>query len=75
LYSYGLRSQADYLGDFYSFDIVSASWTDLGSNVSGEPPSARSNHGFVSAHGKLFVMGGVNFGGKAENRCRESMAR
>jgi hypothetical protein len=52
----GLR----FLDDLYSFDPATMAWTLL----SAAPrPAARSNHGFASAGGKLYVHGGFGFNG------------
>ncbi len=45
------------LDDLHSFDIAAMTWTKL-SAANGTLPSARSEHGFTSAGGKLFVYGG-----------------
>ena len=48
----------DVLGDLHSYDPVARVWTDLSQPAGGSVPTARSNHGFTSAAGKLYVHGG-----------------
>ncbi len=51
------------LGDFYQFDIVTLTWTELGGGLAtGSPPSARTGFGFVASGSKLFVYGGSTSG-------------
>ena len=47
-----------YLGDLHSFDPVAVAWTDLTAAVNGIAPSAREDHGFTLADGKLYVHAG-----------------
>ncbi len=47
----------DDLGDLHSFDTATMTWTLLSA---GGFPFARSNHGFTSAGGKLYVHGGTS---------------
>jgi hypothetical protein len=46
------------LNDLHVYNPVNGSWTNLSTPASGNPPSARYSHGFASAGGKLYVMGG-----------------
>ena len=48
------------LDDFFVYDPVSLTWTNLSSNVRGDPPFAREAHGFTSMGGKLYLHGGWN---------------
>ncbi len=51
---------AGYLADLRSFDPAAMVWTLLSPGAgSGSPPSARAQHGFASAGGKLYVHGGA----------------
>jgi hypothetical protein len=52
------------LSDLYSFDPGTMTWTLL-SGTKGQRPTARSNHGFTSVGGKLYVHGGVSLGRNA----------
>jgi hypothetical protein len=50
------------LDDLHSFDLVTMTWTDISAAFgSVEAPSARQEHGFTSAEGKLFVHGGYRW--------------
>ena len=49
--------------DLYSFDLANMTWTLLSANKDSTWPSARWDHGFTSAGGKLYVHGGVSFNG------------
>jgi hypothetical protein len=46
------------LNDFFAFDPVKMTWTNLSGLVSGALPSPRHSFGFASAGGKIFVFGG-----------------
>jgi N-acetylneuraminic acid mutarotase len=46
------------LSDLHAFDPVAVAWKDLSAPVDGTAPTARSEHGFTSADGKLYVHGG-----------------
>jgi hypothetical protein len=50
--------------DLHVYDPAAGAWTDLSAALSGTPPSPRYIHGFTSAGGKLYVHGGVGFGGE-----------
>jgi N-acetylneuraminic acid mutarotase len=54
------------LDDLYSFDPVALNWIDLSAPVAGTRLTARSNHGFTSAGGRLYVFGGDVFGGEVK---------
>jgi hypothetical protein len=50
-----------YLDDLFSFDPINMIWTLFSVGVQVENyPSARMDHGFASAGGKLYVFGGYN---------------
>jgi hypothetical protein len=51
---------SDYLPGLFVFDPVELSWNDISTKISGIAPSPRSDFGFASAAGKLFVHGGYN---------------
>jgi hypothetical protein len=46
------------------YDPAAGAWTDLSAALSGTPPSLRTNNGFTSAGGKLYVHGGYGDGGE-----------
>jgi hypothetical protein len=46
--------------DLHVYDPASMTWFDLTSHAHGQPPTARSGHGFASVGGKLYVHGGFN---------------
>jgi hypothetical protein len=56
--------------DLHMYDPAAGAWTDLSAALSGTPPSPRIGHGFTSAGGKLYVLGGCDGGeggaGRAE---------
>ncbi len=56
---------AGYLDDLYLFDPNTGIWTLLSAAAadSAHRPSARYQHGFTSAGGKLYVHGGWNHSG------------
>jgi hypothetical protein len=58
--SYSLPS-AGYLDDLHSFDPATMTWTLLSAANDTHRPSARSDHGFTSAGGLLYVHGGSVF--------------
>ncbi len=58
------KNFADYLNDFYLFNISERSWFDFTSNVSGVKPSPRVFHGLASSGSSLYVFGGKLIGGK-----------
>ena len=51
------------LGDFFQYDPVNISWTELTVAVSGTPPLPREGHGFASAGSKLYLHGGYGNNG------------
>jgi hypothetical protein len=57
----GGSSSFGLLDDLHSFDPVNMTWTLLSTGAEGSPPSARFEHGFASAEGKLYVFGGCGF--------------
>jgi hypothetical protein len=54
-------SFAGYLQDLHVYDPTIGAWTDLSAPASSTPPPARFDHGFTSAGGKLYVLGGADF--------------
>jgi hypothetical protein len=51
----------DFLGDFWSWDPASTSWTILSGTEN--TPSARAQHGFASMNGTLYLFGGRSTSG------------
>jgi hypothetical protein len=51
---------AGYLDDLHSYDPADMTWTLLSAAEDSTRPSARAQHGFTSAGGKLYVYGGDN---------------
>jgi hypothetical protein len=54
--------RTDSLADLFVFDPTTLTWTELTGSIKGEPPSARMNHAFASAGGRLYIHGGYNIG-------------
>jgi N-acetylneuraminic acid mutarotase len=54
----GQNKHYESLGDLHRYDPVGKVWTDLSAAAGGTTPAARSNHGFTSAYGTLYVHGG-----------------
>ena len=60
------------MDDLHSFDLINMTWTQVvdpnlnswcdDGKLCYDPPRARSEHGFTSAGGKLYVYGGYSFG-------------
>ena len=50
------------LADLHVYDPATKIWTDLSGSVSGTQPSARFQHGFVAAGGRIYVFGGMLLG-------------
>ena len=46
--------------DLYSFDPATMAWTLVLAAADSDRPSARDDHGFASAEGKLYVHGGYD---------------
>ncbi len=49
------------LDDLHSFDPVTMTWTLLSAANDTRRPSARCDHGFTSAGGRLYVHGGSSY--------------
>ena len=54
------------LNDLHSFDPATMTWTLLSPANDAGRPSARANHGFTSAGGRLYVHGGYGDAGEAD---------
>ena len=50
---------AEFFQDFYVYDPATVCWTNVTVPASGTLPLARSEFGFASAGGKLYVHGGM----------------
>ena len=48
------------LDDFHVFYVKSGLWVDLSEVTAGARPSARSNHGFTTGNGRIYLYGGIN---------------
>ncbi len=55
-----LPPSAEILDDLYSFDPATMTWTQLSPAHDAPRPSARYDHGFTSAGGRLYVHGGYD---------------
>ena len=51
------------LGDLFQLDALKLHWTWLTPAVGGNPPLARSYHGFAAADGLLYIFGGLGENG------------
>jgi hypothetical protein len=51
---------AGLLDDLHAFDPATMTWTNLSVADDTGRPSARSNHGFTSAGGLMYVHGGIS---------------
>jgi N-acetylneuraminic acid mutarotase len=74
LYVFGGKYYTSYLNDLHSFEPVARVWTDLSAAVRGTRPRGRSNHGFTSAGGKLFVHGGWDGNTLSDLHCFDPVA-
>ncbi len=52
-----------YLDDLFALDPATLVWEDLTAVMAGPRPSARANHGFAAAEGRLYVYGGQRASG------------
>jgi hypothetical protein len=50
------------LNDLHVYDPAAGAWTDLSAALGGTLPSPRGGHGFTSAGGKPYVLGGFRQG-------------
>jgi hypothetical protein len=53
-----LPPSTELIDDLYSFDPATMTWTQLSPAHDAPRPSARFEHGFTSAGGRLYVHGG-----------------
>jgi N-acetylneuraminic acid mutarotase len=62
--------------DFHVYNPATMTWFDLSSHALGTPPTARFQHGFTSAGGKLYVHGGygINADGNEGDGCSLSFS-
>jgi hypothetical protein len=58
--------------DLHFFDVAASKWTEIISTYGNQPP-ARAGHGFTSAGGKLYVMGGAKIGKLAGFCCSNKL--
>ena len=49
------------MNDLFELDPEQMRWRELSETTRGDRPAPRSEFGFTSANGKLYVFGGVSF--------------
>jgi hypothetical protein len=65
----GAANQTQILRDLYRLDPLTLRWTLLGADaVLGSPPAARYSHGLAAVAESVYVFGGFQASGEAEQR-------
>ncbi len=55
-----------YFEDLYVLDLSLMTWSDISSELQGQPPSPRALHSFVAAGGRIYIFGGIGLRGNSE---------